>query len=452
MPSMQVWLNGRPLGVVEQLRNRALRLRFDPGTVRDYGVGACPLSLSLPLTTRRVEGPTLERWLDNLLPESPVRGALERRHNIRPGDTFAMLGVIGQECAGAVQFTQADTPPEPGRLRPLTTAEVNQVVRDLPTIDPPDDMPVSASLGGLQAKVLLTRTADGWAWPVDGAMSTHIIKPEPTADLVVRNLIDHEAWAMRLAARAGLPAASVELTDFDGRRAIVVERYDRLDGQRTHQEDFAQALGIAARDKYESSVAGTGRLARIAHLAGAQAVDPTALRRDLLRVVTFNLAIGNGDAHSKNYALQIDRAAQFALAPIYDAAPVYLLNEQLAHFGHAVGGQVRLPYITAEHLVDEAESWGMRRALAAQTVADVLQAVARAVPDTEIAPGVGAAIAEGVRHRAEQLLASLAAGGGPRRAGPRPAVGPTPRKDAGASDKDSRFATAERDEPDAHLS
>ena len=76
MPALHLWLHGSHVGVVEQLRNRALRLRFDPEPIRELGVGACPLSLSLPLTTRRVEGPALERWLDNLLPESYVRGAL----------------------------------------------------------------------------------------------------------------------------------------------------------------------------------------------------------------------------------------------------------------------------------------------------------------------------------------------------------------------------------------
>ena len=80
-----------------------------------------------------------------------MRATLERRHGISPGDTFALLGIIGQERAGAVQLTADDSPPCPGRLRPLSAAEVNQIVRDLPTIDPPDGLPDGASLGGVQA-------------------------------------------------------------------------------------------------------------------------------------------------------------------------------------------------------------------------------------------------------------------------------------------------------------
>jgi serine/threonine-protein kinase HipA len=411
MPApLTLWLHRRPFGQVEQLRNRSLRLRFEPDVVRDFGVGACPLSLSLPLTTKRIEGAVLERWLDNLLPESFLRAALERRHGIRPGDTFAFLQVIGQECAGAVQFTTGDQPLGTGRLRHLSLAEVNRIVRDLPTLDPPDDLPLGASLGGVQAKVLLTRTATGWAWPTDGAMSTHLIKPEPTNDVVVPDLVRHEEWAMRLAARAGLPAARVELADFDGRTAIIVERYDRNHGARSHQEDFAQALGIAARDKYESAEPGPGRLARIAGLAGAQAADPAELRRDLLRAVAFNLVIGNGDAHSKNYSLRVDENAQFSLAPIYDAAPVYLLNDHLAHFGHSLAGQTRLPYLTAEHLIDEAHGWGLRRDRASAIVMEVLEAVAAAVPSTSPVSST-VDIAAAVLAHVTTLMASVSSAG-----------------------------------------
>jgi hypothetical protein len=54
-------------------------------------------------------------------------------------------------------------------------------------------------------------------------MSTHIIKPEPISDAVVPDLVESEEWAMRLAKAAGF-----KLHDFDGRKAIVVERYDRV--------------------------------------------------------------------------------------------------------------------------------------------------------------------------------------------------------------------------------
>lgn len=355
---LHVWLHGRPLATLDRLRNTRLRLRFTPEALDTYGVGARPLSLSLPLTEKRVQGERLERFLDNLLPEGSVRGALEREHKLAPADTFGLLSYIGRECAGAVQLTEDEAPPGPGRLVTLSDDDVDRIVAQLPTLEAPPGQVVSASLGGVQSKVLLACTEAGWAWPAEGAMSTHIVKPEPTSDIAVPDLVRWEEWALRLARTASIPAAHAHLADFDGRLALVVERFDRHDGQRSHQEDLTQALGIASRDKYETT-ATDRRLATVAREAGAESVVPSTFARDLLTQVTFNLLVGNGDAHSKNYSMSISRAATFTMSPLYDVAPVYLLNPVFQTFGHALDGQGRLPHLTAAHLRREAVSWGL---------------------------------------------------------------------------------------------
>lgn len=404
---LHVWLRGQHLAELEQLRSTRLRLRYDSAALDAYGIGARPLSLSLPLTEKRVQGDALERFLDNLLPEGAVRGALERENRIRPGDTFGLLTRIGRECAGAIQFTVDDDPPDEGHLVPLEPAEVDRIVSNLPTLDPPEGQAVSASLGGVQSKVLLTRTTDGWAWPAAGAMSTHLVKPEPVTDIGVPDLIRWEDWALRLASAAGLPAARTELADFDGRLALVVERFDRTAGRRTHQEDFTQALGVAARDKYESAT-DERRLRRVAVAAGAEALDPAAFVTDLLAEVTFNLIVGNGDAHAKNYSLAIDETATFAMAPLYDVAPVFLLNGIYQNFGHVLDGTARLRYLTAEHLLREAATWGAPGRVA-ETVASVATRVRAALPEVT-ADGIDVGpVAEQVDARA---AAAITAAGG----------------------------------------
>lgn len=379
---LHLWLRGEHLGEVEQLRNGRLRLRYDSTALDTYGLGARPLSLALPLTERRVQGDVLERFLDNLLPEGPARGALEREHRIRPGDAFALLARIGQECAGAVQLTPDGAAPGPGALVELSASQVDEVLASLPTLDPPHGQVVSAALGGVQSKVLLTRTARGWAWPADGAMSTHLIKPEPVTDVGPPDLIRWEEWALRLARQSGLASARAELVDFDGRLALVVERFDRRDGRRVHQEDFAQALGVAARDKYESS-GSDARLRRIAREAGAEARDPARLVTDLLAQVTFNLIVGNGDAHSKNYSVAIDEQATFAICPLYDVAPVFLLDPRFQSFGHALDGQSRLRYLSGRHLLREASGWGLPRERIAETIREVALRVRAALPEAQ---------------------------------------------------------------------
>jgi len=403
--TLRVWLHGQHLADLHQLNNRTLRLRYTEEALGRWGIGSRPLSLSLPLTPKRVQGDALERFCDNLLPEGAVRAVLERENGVRPGDAFGLLTHVGRECAGAIQFTAEDTPLGEGGLVPLSAGDVDTLVRDLPTHHVPDGLAVSASLGGVQDKVLLTRTPDGWAWPSDGAISTHLVKPQPVSPQVpIPEIVRYEHWALHLARAAGLRAAHAELAWFDGRQALVVERFDRVDGRRLHQEDVTQSLGLAARDKYESAV-GERRLSTFAALAAPEAVDPAGLLVDLLRQVTFNTAIGNGDAHSKNYSIHIGEGATVSTSPLYDVAPVFLVAATYRHAGHAVDEQVYLPYLTAAHLVSEAVHWGLGRQVAEEVVASTLQSTLAAVEDLGEPDDVPVAVGAAVHARVSGLLA-----------------------------------------------
>src|SRR3546814_8508891 len=70
----------------------------------------------------------------------------------------------------------------------------------------------------------------------------------------VANSVETEAFAMRLAAAAGLAVAAVEPRRASAIPYLLVERYDRSDAggtiRRIHQEDFCQALGIEPEQKY----------------------------------------------------------------------------------------------------------------------------------------------------------------------------------------------------------
>ncbi|WP_345762437.1 HipA domain-containing protein [Diaminobutyricibacter sp. McL0608] len=400
--ALAVWLHGRPLAELTKLRNGRLRLRFDEDGLDKYGVDSRALSLALPLTARRVEGPALDAFVLGLLPEPPVRQMIEVENKVPRGDDFALLGAIGAECAGAVQFLVSGDQPDGGSLRALSSDEVTDIVHNLPTLKTPDGLPVGASLGGTQAKVLLTKAEAGWAWPTGGALSTHIIKPEPIANVVVPHLVEAEHWTANLAAASGIRAASTELQDFGGRLAIVVERYDRSHGVRLHQEDFTQALGLGVRDKYEY-MGMPSRLTRIAVEAGSASIDRDRFQDDLLTLVAFNTLIGNSDAHSKNYSMIIDRAGFFTLAPLYDAAPTMLMNPSLTTAGHALNGQADLRFVTRSNVLKEASLWGMpttRSERIVELLCQTLHAALEAVPEPETSPG----LADLIRKRIQRLL------------------------------------------------
>ncbi|MEW9874151.1 HipA domain-containing protein [Arthrobacter sp. HS15c] len=399
---LAVWLHGRHIAWLSGTSLRP-RLQYLPDVVAEYGAGAALLSLSLPLQSKPLIGPSVLNFFDGLLPEGQVRAHLADLNKVATTDIKALLAVVGADCAGAVQvLAEGVDPAGSGELLPMSDAEVVAAVESLPTWDLPADFAITTSLGGVQSKILLSREGGHWYWPAGGAASTHIIKPDPL-DSPIPNLLAAEHWALDLARAAGLAAARTKMDRFGTREALVVDRYDRTtDHRRIHQEDFTQVLGLASAAKYDQSTAVPSRLTQVAAAAAPHARSALSFKLDLLRAVSFNVLIGNGDAHSKNYSVLIRETGEVTLAPLYDAAPTLLLYARSSNAGHSVAGQARLNYITLDHLVREAAGWGVDAGAARLTVTEVLTAAAEAqVPAPDELQHLPSLVAD----RASDLLA-----------------------------------------------
>ncbi|HSV37617.1 MAG TPA: HipA domain-containing protein [Nocardioidaceae bacterium] len=407
-----MWLHGIHVATLSEPSNYRYRLDFTEIALDVYGVGARVLSLSLPISedplgdhrTDALRRP-VSAFLEGLLPEGNLRAQLASTLGVPTVDKMALLQQVGAECAGAVQFLRSGHSASEGRVRRLTDDEVDRIVADLPTYHFPEGVAPQASLAGIQDKILLTRLSDGsWGWPEGGAPSSHLIKPEPATATALEHLVQAEDWAMRVAASAGLDAATTQLETFDDRQAIVVTRYDRLpDGTRLHQEDFCQALALDPQAKYESlaeaNAQGT-RLSRLVAIAAPRSRDPDSFRRQLLSLITFNVVMGNGDAHSKNYSVLLGSRGEVSLAPLYDAAPVMYLAPRFKSTGHVINGRTTIDWVSVDDLTAEAASWGMSRARAQATVSDVLESTWEAAHAIALPGGT-----EHVIERLEQLWA-----------------------------------------------
>ena len=144
----------------------------------------------------------------------------------------------------------------------------------------------------------------------------------------------------------------------------------------------------------------------------------------LLRLTTFNVAIGNGDAHAKHLSLLRHGDARVELAPGYDLSPHmhYAAYRRQPHAAMSVGGEYDLRAISAAHLVDEAARWGMDREAAREEVSTVLARVAEEVSDlsrTDLL-GVDDVVVDVIAGRVGELLAG-------RRAQPATSVAPSGR-------------------------
>ncbi len=222
--------------------------------------------------------------------------------------------------------------------------------------------------------------------PVDGTPSTHILKPEIAT---LRGTVENEAFCMRLARHLGLSAASVETTVVNGRKMIIIERYDRVihqDGsvQRLHQEDFCQATGVPPDKKYQED--GGPSLVRIAGILRAVAPAPDA--EALLRAVVLNVLVGNGDAHAKNFSLLHHPSGALGLAPLYDLmSTLYYGDDRLAM---SIDSVQRTRRVTADRILSETARWGLSGRRASQIIAGLIEripdAVALAIAETPALP------------------------------------------------------------------
>jgi len=204
----------------------------------------------------------------------------------------------------------------------------------------------------------------------------------------------NEATCLRLAAACGLPVPVAELLDVAGLPVLAVKRYDRQDAPaggipvRVHQEDGCQATGMPPGLKHEEQGGPALRdLADVIRNFG----DPRDVA-SLLRRTTFNMAVGNADAHAKNFSVlhELDGPA-VRLAPLYDVISTIALEltdgagrpiRADTHLGQRVGGQADIPEVTAASLIDEAVSWGIRRHAASAVVTETVDQVLAAIPAT----------------------------------------------------------------------
>jgi serine/threonine-protein kinase HipA len=161
---LAVWLDGRPVAVVEEERRR-FRLNYTGEALGRHALGTPLLSLTLPVRPERHTHGAVHPFLEGLLPEGGSRLAVAERFNLRASDTFGLIGAIGRDFAGAlvVQPMNILAPPPASTVtaEPLAESDVGQLVTNLRTAPLGINERVRVSLAGVQHKLLLTRLSDG---------------------------------------------------------------------------------------------------------------------------------------------------------------------------------------------------------------------------------------------------------------------------------------------------
>jgi serine/threonine-protein kinase HipA len=388
MRKLNVFLADELVGQLEQDASGRVRFGYDPGWLESKT--ASPLSASLPLRPERFRWRDCRPFFAGLLPEDESRELIAKALGISDRNDFALLERIGAECAGAVSILRPEDPPLAirGEYREITSDELAHKIAELPRrpLLAGEDR-IRLSLAGAQGKLPVMIRDGKFSLPLDGSPSSHILKPQSPHSA---GLVGNEFFCMRLASRAGLEVAAVEIAAAGGTKFLQVERFDRkrLPGgavERIHQEDFCQALGVPPELKYQQE--GGPSLKKCFDLVRAVSTvsGPDILK--LFDAVVFNALIGNCDAHGKNFSFIYEQGSA-RLSPLYDLVCTRAYPNLSQDMAMKIGDERNPLRVTAKSWRKFFKEAGFGEAAAGQRLLNLVRRVEReteamAAQDTE---------------------------------------------------------------------
>ncbi|CAN7691405.1 HipA domain-containing protein [Variovorax paradoxus] len=386
---------GTPVGELAYSRAEdRWSFRYDHAWARQ---GAFQLSPAFPLEPPPdgYDSHAIRRFIVNLFPEgAPLRAALEQLH-VAPSNAFALLREMGGETTGALEFQPFDQPPAAAARREQRFLSREELSGRIDAAKEGGltvwDGRVRMSIAGYQDKLAvwaahdLVHDTEASMWlPEPPLASTFILKPQPAGPRTP-HLVANEHYCMTLAGAYGAQVARVAIMRLRV-PVLVVARFDRQWRAeenhdwvtKLHVIDACQAADLSVDSKYERHLGNSPALApyrdgmSLPRLFGLAALmrRPAVARLEMLRWALFQLAVGNSDAHGKNFSFFVDRT-MLEPAPWYDVVSVAQYPEldqsfamsfgdafgweelnamELAHFAHLCGIDQKLLHRETERL------------------------------------------------------------------------------------------------------
>lgn len=342
-----------------------------------------PISVRMPVRTRKYDRRYAEPFFDNLTPEGDALKLIADKFHISDDNTFSVLDKIGGECAGAISLYPDEMPNVDEDLVEITDDKLVKIIQELPQnplLTGIEGAP-RLSLAGAQSKFAVVKGVDDKYYrSTNTHPTTHIIK---IVNQRFPELLNNELFCMKLAAKTllGMGTVPVALRATGEHKYLEIERYDRrvvADGrvERVHQEDFCQILGYLERSKYQKDRGPGIRDVYNAILEYSSAPATDAYR--FVELVMFNYLIGNTDAHAKNFSiLHEDYGKNIFLAPAYDLISVEVYPETIVDHETAmvINGKAKYDAMTKKDWLALYEQLELNPARVLQTLRDRLSGV-----------------------------------------------------------------------------
>lgn len=185
------------------------------------------------------------------------------------------------------------------------------------------------SISGVQPKLSIWLNRKKKKLEVVAEGGEYILKPQIQA---FPSIPQNENLCMDIAEKLGIETPRHCLIRLKDRSwAYIVKRFDRVKGEKIHQEDFFQILG--KKDKYSGSVEEVGhKLKEISEFPG---LDVQLFFERIL----FFFIIGNGDAHLKNFSIIYNPEGYIRLSPVYDIVSSKLVMPKEEDFALTINGK-----------------------------------------------------------------------------------------------------------------
>lgn len=319
---------------------------------------------------------TVLAFFSNMLIEGDLRAILAKQSHIDVNDHFTFLKEFGQDCAGALVVGGDIGQLSGGNGKKVSWSSLDRSLdQKKPLITIEDG---HFSLAGAQDKMAIILEGKELRLPTFKEPSTHILKPISNWEGVKETVLN-EWFCMRLAKEVGLDVPGVSI-HHSKHPYYLVERYDRKQGRRLHQQDICQALGIVASKKYENR--GGPKLATIYSLIQQQSQNKFKDLKKFLHWMLFNILIGNHDSHAKNISFLLSDG-KWSLAPAYDLMSTAVYEGFTNNFAFSIGGQFLPTEWRKRHFQMLEDELGLKRGALLEILEELITEVILSLPQVE---------------------------------------------------------------------
>lgn len=366
---LNVYLFDSLAGILKTTSDRGTVFTYDSKYLDGKNI---PLSISLPLREKEFTQKECIPYFVGLLPEGTVKQRIAQDLHVSELSTVKLLVALGGECAGTVSFYSSENQNikikknnwvlNDKNYKEITDQEIFELIQNIserPLLYSSKELRLS--LAGAQEKISLAFFNNKWHLPINGAPSTHILKPTRARNL--STIAANEFICMQLANNMKMQVPQTQLIYIEDIPVFVCERYDRklnIDEnkiERIHQEDFCQALSVMSDNKYQAD--GGPSYADCLNLIQNHFSNPLQDSSKFLKSILFNYLIGNCDAHAKNYSL-ITTEGKIYLSPLYDLVSTSIYKSLTHKMAMNVGTEYDIEKIRRSDFIKQAESCGIK--------------------------------------------------------------------------------------------